>query len=89
MLVTLNSISYFAGVEVDDPKVQRVLDAYLEPFTTYADRAALEHYVDLARRTGCVSRALSYADALTGEPVATHAEHDFPVRAWFLEMLED
>jgi hypothetical protein len=68
--------------------VLRVRDAYLEPFTAYADRAELVRYVELARRTGCVARALSYQASLVGEPVATHAEYDFPVRSWFLELLE-
>lgn len=89
MLCTLNSIAFHARCEVDDPRVERVRDAYLEPFTTSADRAALVRWVDLARRTGCVSRALSYVAALDGEPVSTHAEHDFPVRAWLLEVLAD
>lgn len=89
MLCTLNSIAFHAECEIDDPLVRRVRDAYLEPFTTYADRAALVRYVDLARRTGCLSRALSYVAALEGEPVSTHAEYDFPVRGWLLEMLED
>ena len=89
MLCTLNSIAFHAECEIDDPLVRRVRDAYLEPFTTYADRAELVRYVDLARRTGCVSRAVSYVAALDGEPVSTHAEYDFPVRAWLLDLLED
>lgn len=88
MLCTLNSISHHAELDLDDPRVLRVRDAYLEPFTAYADHAELVRYVELARRTGCVARALSYQAALVGEPVATHAEYDFPVRGWFLELLE-
>jgi hypothetical protein len=68
--------------------VLRVRDAYLEPFTALASRAELERLVDLVRRTGCVTRALSYRAALSGEPAATHAEHDFPVREWFLAITE-
>lgn len=89
MLCTMNSIAFHAQCQPDDPRVRRVRDAYLEPFATYADRAVLVHWVELARRTGCVSRALSYAAALVGEPVSTHAEYDFPVRSWLLEMLKD
>jgi hypothetical protein len=44
--------------------------------------------VSLARRTGCVSRALSYRRALQGEPISTHRDADFPVRGWLLELLE-
>jgi hypothetical protein len=89
MLCTLNSVSHAAGLELDDPRVLRVRDAYLGPFTAFADHAELVRLVALARRTGCVARALSYRAALLGEPVTTHAEYDFPVREWFLELLED
>lgn len=88
LLVLMNSLAWHAGCELDDRRVTRVRDAYLEPFTAYADRPALLHLVDLVRRTGCVTRALSYRAALAGEPVATHREHDFPVRGWLLEVLE-
>jgi hypothetical protein len=88
MLVTMNSLAWHAKCEVGDPRVLRARDAYLEPFTPYADRPALRRYVDLARRTGCVARALSYRAALVGEPAATHRNYDFPVRAWLLEVLQ-
>jgi hypothetical protein len=88
VLVLMNSLAWHGGCEIDDPRVTRVRDAYLEPFTRHADRATLLRHVDLVRRTGCVTRALSYRAALTGEPVATHRELDFPVRGWLLEVLE-
>ncbi|HSE72858.1 MAG TPA: phosphotransferase, partial [Nocardioidaceae bacterium] len=89
MLCTMNSLAWHARVELDDPRVVRVRDAYLEPFTRFADRESLVRYVGLARRTGCVARALSYEAALREEPLATHVEQDFPVRGWLLEMLAD
>ena len=88
MLCTLNSIGFHATVELEDPRVLRVRDAYLEPFTRYAARSDLVRHVALSRRVGCVGRALSYKAALLGEPVASHQELEFPVRAWFLELLE-
>jgi len=93
MLVTMNSIAFHAGVlpeegPIEDPRVLRLRDAYLEPFTTYADRAELVRYVDLVRRTGCLTRALSYRSALLGEPVSSHAQLDFPVRGWFLSFMD-
>jgi hypothetical protein len=93
MLATMNSIAYHAGVYVDGqpvvaPQVLRVRDAYLEPFTAYADRADLVRYVDLARRTGCVGKALSYRAATAGAPLSVQAEMEFPVREWFLGLLE-
>jgi hypothetical protein len=89
MLCTLNSLAWHAECDLDDPRVLRVRDAYLEPFTVYADRADLVRCVDLARRTGCVARALSYRAALADEPVATHRQQEFPVRAWLLELFEN
>ena len=86
MLGTVNSIAWHAKCERDDPRVLRVRDAYLEPFTTYAGRGELVRYVDLARRTGCVTKALSYRASLLGEPLSTHQEEDFPVRGWLLEL---
>jgi hypothetical protein len=94
MLATLNSIAFHAGTYVDGgpaptPELLRVRDAYLEPFTRYAAHADLVHCVGLARRTGCVGKALSYRAALAEEPLSTHAEMEFPVRDWFLGLLED
>jgi hypothetical protein len=94
MLATLNSIAFHAGTYVDGgpaqtPELLRVRDAYLEPFTRYAARADLVRCVDVARRTGCVGKALAYRAALAGEPLSTHAEMEFPVRDWFLGLLED
>ena len=92
MLGTLNSIAWHAGLfgddgRVDAPEVVRVRDAYLEPFTAYVERATLVRGVQLARRTGCVGKALSYRAALTGAPLSAHQEMEFPVRAWLLELL--
>lgn len=88
MLATLNSIAWHARCAVDDPRVLRVRDAYLEPFTVYAGHDELVRYVALARRTGCVTKALSYRTSLLGEPLETHRAEEFPVRAWLLELLE-
>jgi hypothetical protein len=88
MLCTLNSIAFHAEVEVDDPRVLRVRDAYLEPFTAFATRAELVEQVALARRTGAVTRAMAYQHAFDGEPRSAEAEQDWPVRGWLLETRE-
>ncbi len=88
MLCTLNSLAFHADCADDDPRLARVRDAYLEPFTTFADRAELVELVTLARRTGAVTRALSYQHAFAGEPRSAEAEADWPVRGWLLEVLE-
>lgn len=91
MLATMNSLAFHAGFfvegeEIDDPRVLRIRDAYLEPFTEYGARADLLRGVDLARRTGCVVKALSWRAAMSDVPVQTHEEYEFPVRAWLLEL---
>jgi len=88
LLVTLNTLAAFAECPDDDARVLRVRDAYLEPFGSLADRSTLVRYVELARRTGCVARALSWGAALQGEPASVHAQWEFPVRGWLLEVLE-
>ena len=93
MLSTMNSVAFYArvyveGRPVDDPAVHRVRDAYLEPFTSYATRAELVRHVDLARRTGCVARAMSWRAALVDASRAEQAELEFPVRGWLLSLLD-
>jgi hypothetical protein len=87
LLTTLGSIAHNSGCEVDDPRVDRVRDAYLEPFTSYAPRAYLITLVEVARRVSVVTRALSWRDALIGSPTAVQRELEFPVRGWLQELL--
>ena len=88
MLATLNSIAWHSGLARDDARVLRMRDAYLEPFSGFADRADLHRWVALARRVGCVGKAVSYAQAFVGAPPAAEAEEDWPVRGWLLELLD-
>jgi hypothetical protein len=94
MLSTLNTIAFHAGAldgdrgGVDDPRVLRIRDAYLEPFGGFGGREELLRWVTLARTTGCVSRALSWERAAQDAPRSVIAEHEFPVRGWLLELLE-
>jgi hypothetical protein len=89
LLVTLNSVAHHAGLDPQDPVVLRVRDAYLEPFTVYAERRDLVQLVDRARQAGRVTRALAWRAALATEPPEAHAEWDFPVRGWLEEILQD
>ena len=73
----------------EDPLVRRVRDAYLEPFTPYADRRDLVQLVARARQVGRVTRALAWRAALVTAPLEAHAEWDFPVRGWLEEILGD
>ena len=70
-----------------DAEIVAVCDIY-EPYTAFADRRELVELVRLARRTGAVTRAMSYQHAFDGEPRSTEAEEDWPVRGWLLETRE-
>jgi len=43
--------------------------------------------VNLARRVGAVTRALSWRAALLGTPEPAHGEYGFPLRGWMQELL--
>jgi hypothetical protein len=93
MLATLNSIAFHAGVlhtdrRIDDLRVLRIRDAYLEPFTSLGSREELRRWVALARSTGCVTRAISWESALQDAPATVVVGEEFPVRGWLLELLE-
>jgi hypothetical protein len=88
LLTTLNSIAWRVGVEIDDPRVVAVRDAYLDEFADLGNLEDRVRWTELARRTGCVSRALSYERAFVGEDDAVQAEAEWPVREWFVELLE-
>ena len=93
MLATLNSIAFHAGMlradrRMDEPRVLRIRDAYLEPFTSLGSRKELLRWVALARSTGCVTRAVSWESALQDAPPTVVAAEEFPVREWLLELLE-
>ncbi len=89
MLATLNSLSWHAKVERNDPLVNAARDAYLSAYTDCGSHDDLVRWVRLARWTGRVGRALTYARALEGEPLEAHVEYDWPVRGWMLELTED
>jgi hypothetical protein len=85
MLATLNSIAFHARVRndagrIDDPRVLRIWDAYLEPFTDLGSREELLRWVALARSTGCVTRAIAWESALQDAPRAVVAGMEYPVR---------
>ena len=82
MLVTLDAIAGNASCAVDDPRVVRVRDAYLEPFTARWERADLVRWTDLARRLGALTRALSWRAALLDAPPSASADYGHPQQQW-------
>ena len=77
-----------ANRRIDDLRVLRIRDAYLEPFTGLGSREELLRWVAVARTTGCVTRGVSWERALEDAPASVVAGEEFPVRGWLLELLE-
>lgn len=88
LLGTINSLAWFAKIERNDPLVNAARDAYLSGYTDLGSHDELVRWVRLARWTGRVPAALAYVRALEGEPVEAHADLDWPVRGWLLELTE-
>lgn len=86
MLATMNSLAWHARVDLHDPRVERVRDAYLEVFGAHGTAEERRHWVVLSRRVGCLSKALAYVRAL-GDDLQAQAELEWPVRAWLLGTL--
>lgn len=82
MLVTLDAIARDAACAVEDARVVRVRDAYLEPFTARWDHVDLVRWTGLARRLGALARALSWQAALADAPPSAHEQYHFPQRLW-------
>ena len=66
MLATLNSVARRIGTTPDDPRLDRLRDAYLEAWTDVAPRPALYETVTLAVRLARVGKAGAWARALDG-----------------------
>ena len=68
--------------------MRRLRDAYLATYDDHGSAPERERWSWLARRTGCVTKALSYVRAFEGEPPSAEAEEDWPVRGWLRELLD-
>lgn len=61
LTVTLRSTAYHLDLEPGGTELQRMRDAYLEPFTSYCPMDELVAAARIAYRTGTLARALSWA----------------------------
>jgi Phosphotransferase enzyme family len=68
--------------------VERLRDAYLEPWSDLAPRARLLREAQIAQQVAKVGRALSWQRALTGSPPEVVAEWEDPVSGWLEELLD-
>jgi hypothetical protein len=75
LVVALRAGAYKQGWQPGGPEVQRLLDAYLEPWQRFAPLAQLREAADLARRTGTIQRTLAWRASVKGMPAEVRAEH--------------
>ena len=93
---TLRSAASHAELELSDPQVTRLRDAYLEAWADLATPAELLRWSELARWTGCVSRAAAWEWALSAaldsddDAVADSARRDRAefVAGWLDELTD-
>ncbi|MEZ4709709.1 MAG: phosphotransferase [Caldilineaceae bacterium] len=64
MLVTLRATAHWLDLDEQGPEIQKLRDAYLEPWTIFAPRQNLNQALTMAYRLGMVNRALSWQHGL-------------------------
>ena len=89
-LVLRSVVRWIQDVHDETPMERRVIDAYLEPFTTEAPLAELRDVVDLACEVGKVARALVWARAVALLPADADDPDGFASAPldWMLELLD-
>ena len=84
LVVGLRGIAYRFELAENDPDLERVRDAYLEPWNAQADRGSLLRAVELSAVVGRLCRALSWLRALGDESLSV-GESAESARYWFEE----
>ena len=85
---TLVSVELSLGLAEDAPELDRLRDAYLEPWMRYGSREDLRAAFRLARRLAPVNGALTWRRALAGLGEAARREYARPVPALLREVLD-
>lgn len=87
MLVTLRSVAHWLKLDENGPDVQRVRDAYLEPWTSFETRDNLSAALNLAYRLAMVNRALSWHEGTGALPAAYKLEYADSVSGCLQDLL--
>ena len=74
LTVLLRATAWKLDLEPGGPELQRMRDAYLEPFTAFGTRQELTEAAELAYRTGTIARSLAWYRALAALPPSARAE---------------
>jgi hypothetical protein len=88
LVVGLRGIAYRFELAERDPDLERIRDAYLEPWTAYGDRASLLRAVELADTAGRLTRALAWLRAFAAAGPDEQPESAESARGWFEEFSE-
>lgn len=86
LLVALSAGAYRFDLAPGDPRLTRLRDAYLEPWTAGRDRGGLLRSAALAVRVAKVGRALSWQRALAGAELPVPADQASAVVDWLAEL---
>ncbi len=87
MIVTLRAAAHWLKLDEQGPELQRMRDAYLEPWTQFAPRQQLNQALDLAYRLGMINRALSWRQGLDGLDQAHTKDYQDNVAGWLQDYL--
>ena len=88
LLIPLNVMREEWNAGYDDPRLQRVVDAYLEAWSNLASRAELRELVAPAVRFGRIHRAESYRRLLVDFDETARAEYGRAPSFWLAKMAE-
>ncbi len=88
LLVTMSALGARYQVASDAPVLQRLRDAYLEPWTGQFSRAELVELAAHAVSVAPVNRARSWERALSAIPPAERGEYREAVPGWLRELID-
>jgi len=87
-VLALRAATERGGHEAASPEVERLRDAYLEPFTRFASLEELREPFEHGYLLGCVCKALSWDATLAGLPGQVRTDLGDPIRGW-LEIVRE
>jgi Phosphotransferase enzyme family len=87
LLIPLNVLGHELQVDDDDPRLLRVVDAYLEVWSDLVDASTLRAVVDPARQLGRLHRSESWRRVLRSADAAERAEFGDSPTVWLTTLL--
>ena len=88
LLIPLNVLAHELSTGDDDPRLRRVVDAYLEIWSDLADPATLRAAVDPARQLGRINRSECWRRVLRSADAAERAEWGDSATFWLTTLVE-